>query len=84
MATPGFRIKLHNALVMPILFAGAPRRFAILNGTVTAALVLGLHAYYLLPVGIITHAIAVFMAKKDPYFFDIILRSIKQKKFYDV
>lgn len=82
MATPGYRIRLHNALVMPIMLAGVPRRFAILNGTLCAALVLGLHAFYLLPVGIIIHIVAVFMAKQDPYFFDVIMRHIRKKKFY--
>jgi len=82
MATPGYRIRLHNALVMPILLGGVPRRFAILNGTLCAALVLGLHAFYILPVGILIHIAAVFMAKHDPYFFDVVLRHIRKKKFY--
>lgn len=82
--TPGFRIKLHNSLVAPILLAGAPRQFAILNGTIGAALILGLHAFYLLPIVIGLHLIAVFFAKKDPYFFEVLLRHIKQKKYYRI
>lgn len=82
--TPGFRLKLHNSLVMPIMLAGAPRQFAILNGTIGAALILGLHAIYLLPLFIIFHLIAVILAKKDPYFFEVLLRHIKQKKYYRV
>jgi len=84
MATPGFRIKLHNALVSPILLMGVPRRFAILNSTICTALVLGLQAIYLLPLFIIIHIIAMVLTKKDPYFFDVLLRHLKQKRYYDV
>ncbi len=84
MATPGYRIKLHTSLVTPIVMAGAPRRFAILNGTLCAAVVLGLRAFYALPLFIILHFIAVVLAKRDPYFFDVLLRSLRKKKYYDV
>ena len=77
-----YRIKLHNSLVTPILLAGAPRQFAILNSTIFVALIIGLHAYYLIPIGSITHLIAVWLAKQDPYFFDILLRQIHLKKHY--
>lgn len=81
--TPGFRIKMHNSLTSPILLAGAPRKFAILNGTLGAALVFGLHVVYLLPLFIGLHLAAIFFTKKDPYFFDILLRHLKQKTFYN-
>ena len=84
MATPGYRIKLHNSLVTPIMLAGVPRRFAILNGTLCAAVVLGLRAYYALPLFIILHIIGVVLTKNDPYFFDVLLRSLRKKKYYDV
>jgi len=80
--TPGYRIKIHNSLTTPILLAGAPRQFAILNATLGAALILGLHAFYLLPLFVIFHLTAVFFAKKDPYFFEIVLRHLRQKKYY--
>lgn len=84
MTTPGYRIRLHNALVSPILLMGVPRRFAIINWTICAALVLGLHAIYMLPIFIVIHIVAVVLAKRDPHFFDVILRHIRQKRFYDV
>lgn len=84
METAGYRIKLYQPLVMPIMFAGAPRRFAILNGTFAAALVLGLHIFYLLPIFIILHLVAVVLAKRDPYFFDIMLRHFRKKSYYNV
>ena len=84
MSTPGYRIRLHNSLTTPIMLGGVPRQFAILNWTICAALVLGLRAFYLLPMFIIFHGAAVFFAKKDPYFFEVILRHLRQKKFYRV
>lgn len=78
------RVRLHQALVMPILFAGAPRRFAILNGTIGGALVLGMHFFYLLPLFVILHFVAVVLAKRDPYFFDVILRHLHKKPYYGV
>lgn len=84
MTTLGYRINLHNSLTTPIMLGGAPRQFSILNWTICSALVLGLHAIYLLPLFMILHVIAVIFAKKDPYFFEVVLRHLKQKKFYRV
>ena len=39
---PGYEVALHRALTEPILLAGAPRSFAILNGTLAASIGLGL------------------------------------------
>jgi type IV secretion system protein TrbD len=41
----GFEAPLHRSLTEPILLAGAPRTVAILNGTVSAALGLGLRLW---------------------------------------
>ena len=42
---PGFEVALHRSLTEPILLAGAPRSFAILNGTLAAAIGLGLRLW---------------------------------------
>ena len=39
---PGFEIPLHRSLTEPILMGGAPRTVAITNGTLAAAVGLGL------------------------------------------
>ena len=84
MSIPGYRITLHSSLASPILLGGVPRKFAILNWTIGAAMVLGLRAVYLLPLFIVLHLLAVFFTKKDPDFFEVVLRLLKQKKFYRV
>ena len=84
MNIPGYRISLHTSLTMPIMLGGVPRQLAILNWTLCAALVLGLHAIYLLPLFVIIHFVAVYFSKKDPYFFEVMMRHLKQKRFYRV
>lgn len=84
MAVQGFRVKLHTSLVMPMMVGGVPRSFAILNGVSCAAVVLGLQAIYALPLFVILHFVSVVLAKRDPYFFDVLIRSLRKKKYYDV
>lgn len=81
---PGYRIKIHSSLISPILFAGVPRAFAILNGTIAAAFTLALHVFYLIPVFILLHVLTIFLTKKDPEFLKTGLRHLKQISYYDV
>jgi len=78
----GFEIPIHRSLTEQILFAGVPRNMAIINGTLGAALFLGLQSWIAVPVSLIIHILAVFATKQDPQFFDCIKRHIKQKKYY--
>ena len=78
------QIKIFHFLVTHILLAGVPRQFAILNGTFCAALVIALQSLYILPVSIILHIAAVILTKKDPHFFAVIIRHLRQKAYYDV
>lgn len=84
MSAPGYRVSLHSSLTTPIMLSGVPRKFAILNWTLCAALVLDLRAIYLLPLFVVMHTVAAFLAKKDPDFFEVALRLFKQKKNYRV
>ena len=78
----GFEIPIHRSLTEKILLGGVPREIAIVTGTLTAALVLGLHSFMGLPVGAIIHIFCVNLARKDPQFFETFRRQIKQKKYY--
>ena len=42
---PGFEVPLHRSLTEPILLGGAPRTVAIANGTLGAAVGLGLQLW---------------------------------------
>jgi type IV secretory pathway TrbD component len=78
------QVKIFHALTAPILLAGVPRQFAIINSTLAAALTFALQNFYLLPIFIVLHLVAVLLTKKDPYFFSVIFRSLRQKSYYDV
>lgn len=81
---PGYQIPIHTSLTTPILLAGAPRTFTLLNGTFGAAVTLGLHSWFALPLFFIAQAIVAMLTKKDPYFLQISLRHMKQKDYYGV
>lgn len=74
----GFEAPLHRSLTEPILLAGAPRAVAILNGTLSAAIGLGLRLWIagLLLWGI-GHVAAVWAAKRDPSFVEVVRRHVR-------
>ncbi|GLS33454.1 type IV secretion system protein VirB3 [Mesorhizobium albiziae] len=79
----GFEVPLHRALTEPILLGGAPRAIAIVNGTIAAAIGLGLQQWI---AGIVLwaagHALAVFAAKRDPDFAPVLVRHLRQKAWW--
>lgn len=78
----GFKIPIHRSLTQVIMIAGAPREMTILNGTISAALALGLHSLWAIPLGLAIQLAATHLAKEDPYFFETFRRQIKQRKYY--
>lgn len=80
MTVEGFEIPLHRALTELILMGGAPRTVAIVNGTLAAALGLGLQLWLAgLAVWIVGHATAVYAARKDPAFMQVLIRHTRHK-----
>ena len=74
----GFEAPIHRALVEPILLGGAPRGIAIVNGTVAAALGLGLQQWIAgLVLWAVGHTIAVVAAKRDPEFGPVLARHLR-------
>ena len=77
-ALSGFSMPVHRALTEPILLGGAPRAVAILNGTLAAALGLGLRLWIAgVVLGVIGHGAAVWAAKRDPLFVDVVRRHLR-------
>ena len=75
----GFEAPIHRALAEAILLGGAPRAIAIRNGTVAAALGLGLQQWIAgLLVWAIGHTLAVFAARRDPDFAPVLVRHLRQ------
>lgn len=82
---PGFVVPVHRSLTEPILLGGAPRAIAIMNGTLAAALGLGLRLWLVgLGLWAIGHAAAVWAAKRDPHFADVGRRHLRIPSHLDV
>ena len=74
----GYEALVHRALTEQILLGGAPRNVAILNGTLAAALGLGLRLWTPgLAFWLIGHAAAVWAAKRDAQFVDVTRRHLR-------
>jgi type IV secretion system protein VirB3 len=77
-AIPGFYAPVHRALTEPILLGGAPRAVAIVNGTLAAAVGLGLRVWIVGgAIGLLGHLAAVWAAKRDPAFVDVVRRHLR-------
>ena len=75
---PGFSVPVHRALTEPILLGGAPRAIAIVNGTLAGAVGLGLRLWLVgLAIGVIGHVAAVWAAKRDPLFVEVVRRHLR-------
>jgi type IV secretion system protein TrbD len=79
-AIPGYEVPMHRSLTEPVLIAGAPRSFAILNGTLSAAVGLGLRLWIAgLVIWLVGHAVAVWVTRKDPAFLTVLSRHARHK-----
>jgi type IV secretion system protein VirB3 len=80
MRPDGFELVLHRSLTEPIFIGGAPRAAAILIGTLSAVLALGLRLWLAgLVLWVIGHSAAVWLAKRDPAFVEVAIRHTKHK-----
>jgi type IV secretion system protein VirB3 len=77
----GFYAPVHRALTEPILLGGAPRGVAILNGTLAAAVGLGLRLWLVgAAIWLVGHLAAVWAAKRDPAFVEVVRRHLRYPK----
>jgi type IV secretion system protein VirB3 len=73
-----YEAPVHRALTEPILLAGAPRSVAILNGTLSAAIGLGLRLWIPgLVLWALGHMAAVWAAKRDALFVEVVRRHVR-------
>ena len=84
VAITGFEVPLHRSLTEPILLGGAPRTVAVANGTLSAAMGLGLQLW--LPgiaLWLVGHTLAVWGARVDPQFMQVFARHVRQRALLD-
>lgn len=78
----GFEVPIHGSLGAPIMLGGAPRGIAILNGTLAAAVGLGLQQWLAgLLIWAAGHSLAVLAARRDPQFAPVLVRHLRQRGF---
>lgn len=78
----GFETPMHRSLAEPLLLGGAPRAIAIVNGTIAAALGLGLQQWIAgIVLWAVGHTLAVFAAKRDPHFAPVLTRHLRQRGY---
>lgn len=82
-AIEGIEVPIHASLAAPILLGGAPRGLSILNGTLAAAVGLGLQQWLAgIAAWAIGHSIAVIATRRDPDFAPVLLRHLRQKGYW--
>ena len=82
---PGFHAPVHRALVEPILLGGAPRTIAIANGTLAAAVGLGLRLWAVgIALWLVGHLLAVWAAKRDSQIVDVARRHLRFPTWFGV
>lgn len=74
---PGYLAPVRQALTAPILMGGAPRSFAILNGTLGAILAFAGAIAPGLLLGIAGHILGVFLARRDPDAVEVLKRAMR-------
>ena len=78
----GYSVPVHRSLTEPIMMAGALRGVAILNGTIAAAVGLGLQMWVAgIVLWMIGQGAAVYAAKKDPKFLEVGVRHLKHQGY---
>ncbi len=74
---PGFAAPVYRALAEPILLAGAPRALAIVNGTLAAAIGIGLHLWLIgLVMAVAGHGLVVMAARRDAQILPVARRHL--------
>jgi type IV secretion system protein VirB3 len=82
---PGFHAPVHRALVEPIMLGGAPRTIAIANGTLAAAVGLGLRLWVVgIALWLVGHLLAVWAANRDAQIVDVARRHLRFPTWFGV
>ena len=74
---PGFLAPVRHALTAPLLMGGAPRSYAILNGTLAAIVAFAGAIVPGIILGIAGHVLGVFLARRDPDVIEVLKRAIR-------
>lgn len=76
----GYEVPVHLALVEPVLVAGLPRSVAFLYWTMAAALMIGLHQLWLLPLALTGHFGLTRLTRFDPHFMAVVRAGLRHTR----
>lgn len=74
---PGYLAPVRQALTAPILMGGAPRSYAILNGTLAAIVAFAGAIVPGVVLGIAGHVLGVLLARRDPDAVEVLKRAMR-------
>ncbi len=74
---PGYLAPVRQALTQPVLMGGAPRSYAILNGTLAAIVAFAGAIVPGIILGIAGHVLGVFLARRDPDVIEVLKRAMR-------
>lgn len=81
----GYWLPLRTSLTRPILLAGVPRTFAILNATIAAAIGFGLQQPLIgAPLWIVIQAAGAYASARDPWFLETWPRAMAKPAYFAV
>lgn len=79
----GYLLPLRTSLTRPILMAGVPRAFAILNATIGAAIGFGLQQPFIgFPLWAALQGAATWAAARDPWFLETWPRHLSKPQYF--
>lgn len=78
----GFRLPLFRSLTEQVLVLGAPRGFMVMNLMMLAIFVVSFHFFYIVPLHVILHFGAIYLAKHDAQFFECLKLYLRKKDYY--
>lgn len=73
----GYEAPVHRSLVEPVLVAGLPRTVAFLYWTIAAALMIGMHQLWILPLALLGHFGLTRLTHFDPHFMDVVRSGLR-------
>lgn len=74
---PGFLAPVRQALTAPLLMGGAPRAYAILNGTLAAIIAFAGAIVPGIVIGAAGHVLGIILARRDPDAVEVLQRAMR-------
>ncbi|MEB4589684.1 VirB3 family type IV secretion system protein [Candidatus Thiothrix sp. Deng01] len=76
----GYEAPVHLSLVEPVLVAGLPRTVGFIYWTIAAALTIGMHQLWILPVAMLGHWGLARLTRFDPHFMAVVRAGLRHTK----